>query len=109
MTEITFLVEADANGGYTAKATDAAIFTQAESLHELREAIKEAVVCHLDHVKAVPGTIKLMTGNAEVVAEMQVDRVDKMRMMRQAATDAGYLADLNEVNDDFSQIDGEAI
>jgi predicted RNase H-like HicB family nuclease len=44
--EIIFLVEDDHEGGYIAKAIGESIFTQADSLQELRELIKDAVHCH---------------------------------------------------------------
>ncbi|BAZ79250.1 MAG: 2-oxoisovalerate dehydrogenase E1 subunit beta [Sphaerospermopsis kisseleviana] len=44
--EIIFLVEEDDEGGYIAKAINQSIFTQADSLPELRELIKDAVHCH---------------------------------------------------------------
>ncbi|TAF07415.1 MAG: 2-oxoisovalerate dehydrogenase [Nostocales cyanobacterium] len=44
--EIIFLVEEDNEGGYIAKAINQSIFTQADSLSELRELIKDAVHCH---------------------------------------------------------------
>ena len=39
MTEIVFLVEEDAESGYTARALGEAIYTQAENLAELREEV----------------------------------------------------------------------
>ncbi|MFM6158996.1 MAG: 2-oxoisovalerate dehydrogenase E1 subunit beta [Sphaerospermopsis kisseleviana] len=44
--EIIFLVEEDDEGSYIAKAVNQSIFTQADSLEELRELIKDAVHCH---------------------------------------------------------------
>lgn len=44
--EVIFLVEEDAQGGYVAKALGHAIFTQAETVEELRRNVKEAVSCH---------------------------------------------------------------
>ncbi len=46
--ELTFLVEADPEGGYTARALEESIFTEAETLEELRLAIKDAVECHFE-------------------------------------------------------------
>ncbi|MGK7900904.1 MAG: 2-oxoisovalerate dehydrogenase E1 subunit beta [Hormoscilla sp.] len=46
MKEIIFLVEEGPEGGYIAKAIGESIFTQADSLQELREMIKDAVHCH---------------------------------------------------------------
>ena len=44
--EIVFVVEQAAEGGFVARAIDASIFTQADSLEQLRDAVREAVACH---------------------------------------------------------------
>jgi predicted RNase H-like HicB family nuclease len=46
--EIIFLVEEDPEGGYNAKALGESIFTEADSLEELKENIKNAIKCHFD-------------------------------------------------------------
>ncbi|HDM77465.1 MAG TPA: 2-oxoisovalerate dehydrogenase, partial [Deltaproteobacteria bacterium] len=46
--EIIFLVEEDPEGGYTAQALGHSIFTQADSIEELKEMVKDAVECHFD-------------------------------------------------------------
>lgn len=48
MEEIIFLVEESPEGGYTAKGLGVSIFTQADSLEEIRELVKDAVRCHYD-------------------------------------------------------------
>ena len=48
MNEIIFLVEDSPEGGYEAKALSASIFTEADTLDELRMMIKDAVECHFD-------------------------------------------------------------
>lgn len=48
MNEIIFLVEESAEGGYTARALGESIFTEADSIPELREMIRDAVLCHFD-------------------------------------------------------------
>lgn len=45
------MVEEAPEGGYVAKALGESIFTQAETLEELRMEIKEAVSCHFDDDK----------------------------------------------------------
>jgi hypothetical protein len=50
-TEIIFLVEEDAEGGYTAQALDEAIFTEADDLETLKIMVKDAVHCHFDMTK----------------------------------------------------------
>jgi len=47
MSEIIFEVREDeAEGGYTAAALGHDIFTEAETLEELRHMVREAVACH---------------------------------------------------------------
>jgi len=48
MSEVVFLVEEAPEGGYSARALGESIFTQAESLEELRENVRDAVRCHFD-------------------------------------------------------------
>jgi len=59
MTEIVFQVEEDPDGGFTARAVGASIFTEAETLEALRENIREAVNCHFENPKERPGTARL--------------------------------------------------
>jgi hypothetical protein len=47
-TEIIFLVEDSDEGGYEAKALGYSIFTEAESLDDLKKNIKDAVHCHFE-------------------------------------------------------------
>lgn len=56
--EVFFLVEEAPEGGYTAKALGESIFTQAETLEELRAEIKDAVACHFDEDR-LPKIIRL--------------------------------------------------
>lgn len=51
MSELIFLVEEAAEGGYVAKALGQSIFTAAETLQELRERVRDAVRCHFDDHK----------------------------------------------------------
>lgn len=46
MTEIVFLIEDAPEGGYTARALGESIFTEADDIAQLREAIRDAVRCH---------------------------------------------------------------
>ena len=48
MSEIIFLVEEAQEGGYNARATGQPIFTQGDSLAELRHNVREAVKVHFD-------------------------------------------------------------
>lgn len=56
--EIIFLVEESPEGGYTAKALGEAIFTEADTLEELKANIKDAVNCHFENGNA-PKIIRL--------------------------------------------------
>uniref|UniRef100_A0A7V0Z7R1 2-oxoisovalerate dehydrogenase n=1 Tax=candidate division WOR-3 bacterium TaxID=2052148 RepID=A0A7V0Z7R1_UNCW3 len=52
--EIIFIVEESLDGGYEARALGYSIFTEAETLEELRLAIKDAVKCHFPKGKVPP-------------------------------------------------------
>ena len=68
MTEIVFTVEEDVEGGYSARAHGAAIFTQADTLAELREGVKDAVRCHFPDEGQRPRIIRLHYVRDEVIA-----------------------------------------
>ncbi len=51
MTEILFTVEEAPEGGFTARAVGHSIFTEADTLDELRHNVREAVECHFDDVE----------------------------------------------------------
>ena len=46
--ETIFLVEEDPEGGFTASALGYSIFTQGDTLEELKNNIKDAIDCHFD-------------------------------------------------------------
>ena len=48
MSEIIFIVENSDEGGYTAKSLGYSIYTEGETLDELKENIKDAIKCHFD-------------------------------------------------------------
>jgi endonuclease III-like uncharacterized protein len=48
MSEVVFLVEDAIEDGFTARALDHAIYTEAESYDELRAQVRDAVHCHFD-------------------------------------------------------------
>lgn len=50
MNEIIFMVHEPPEGGYAAEALGHAIFTVADSLEELNEMVRDAVICHFDEV-----------------------------------------------------------
>ena len=66
--EIIFWVEEDGEGGYIAKAIGESIFTQADSIQELRELIKDAVHCHYPDEQNRPKLIRLHIVRDEVIA-----------------------------------------
>jgi hypothetical protein len=68
MTEIIFLVEDDLEGGYVAKAIGESIFTQADSIQELRELVRDAVQCHYSDQTTRPKLIRLHIVHDEVIA-----------------------------------------
>lgn len=67
MSEIVFLIEEAAEGGYSARALGEAIFTQAETFEELREQVRDAVRCHFDEGQG-PAVIRLHYVRDEVLA-----------------------------------------
>ena len=67
MNEIIFLVEEAPEGGYTAKALGEAIFTEAETLDELRDMIVDAVKCHFEEGR-LPKIVRLHYVREEVFA-----------------------------------------
>ncbi|MEA3422083.1 MAG: 2-oxoisovalerate dehydrogenase [Acidobacteriota bacterium] len=48
MKELFFIVEESSDGGYTARALGESIFTEGETIKEIKEAIKDAVKCHFE-------------------------------------------------------------
>jgi hypothetical protein len=66
MEEIIFLVEESDEGGYTAKGMGVSIYTEADTLEELKVAVKDAVHCHFDNNR--PKLIRLHMVKEEVFA-----------------------------------------
>jgi predicted RNase H-like HicB family nuclease len=52
VSELIFLVEEAPEGGYTARALGQSIFTEADTLSDLRANIREAVECHFEDGQA---------------------------------------------------------
>jgi predicted RNase H-like HicB family nuclease len=68
-TEIVFEVHEDeADGGYTAAALGHDVFTEADSLAELRANVREAVQCHFADSGDAPPVIRLHFVRDEVLA-----------------------------------------
>ena len=54
MKEIIFLVEEAEEGGYTARALGESIFTEGETMQELKNNIQEVLDCHFEDESAKP-------------------------------------------------------
>jgi predicted RNase H-like HicB family nuclease len=67
MSEIIFIVESSDEGGYTAKALGYSIYTEGETMDELKENIKDAVKCHFDG-KELPRIARLHMVKDEIMA-----------------------------------------
>ena len=67
MSEIIFVVEQAPEGGFSARALDASIFTQAETTEELHANVRDAVRCHFGDGD-VPKMIRLHFVRDEVIA-----------------------------------------
>lgn len=66
-TEIVFVVEEAAEGGYSARAAGASIFVDADDLAGLHAQVRDAVACHFDAADA-PKLIRLHFVRDEVIA-----------------------------------------
>ena len=66
MNEVFFLIEEAQDGGFIAKALGESIFTQAETLEDLKKEIKDAVKCHFDTDK-LPKIIRLHLVKEEIL------------------------------------------
>ena len=67
MDEIIFLVKPSDESGFEAKALGHSIFTEGETLEELRINIKDAVLCHFEENER-PRIIRLHMVTDEVMA-----------------------------------------
>ena len=56
--EITFTIRESPDGAYEARALDYSIFTQADSIEELKTMVRDAVSCHFAHGEK-PNVIRL--------------------------------------------------
>jgi len=66
MNELIFFVEEAPEGGFTARALGASIFTEADTLTELHEQVRDAVRCHFDEGQS-PKVIRLHFVREEVI------------------------------------------
>jgi len=67
MSELIFVIEEAPDGGYIARALGQSIFTEADTLAELPEKVREAVRCHFEEGKA-PKVVRLHHVREEVIA-----------------------------------------
>jgi hypothetical protein len=67
MSEIIFVIEEAAEGGFVARALGASIVTEADTLAALRVAIRDAVQCHFDDAER-PKVVRLHFVRDEVMA-----------------------------------------
>ena len=65
--EMVFLVEEAPEGGYTARALGAAIFTEAEDMEHLRRQVVDAVQCHFGDAQSKPRLVRLHMVKDEVI------------------------------------------
>lgn len=65
--EILFQVLESPEGGFEAKALSHSIYTEADTLDELREMIRDAVACHFDEAMR-PKIIRLHFVKEEIIA-----------------------------------------
>ncbi len=66
MEEIIFLVEESPEGGFIAKALGVSIFSEADTMEDLRKFVVDAVRCHFDDDKK--RIIRLHIVKEEVIA-----------------------------------------
>jgi len=66
MNELIFLVEEDPENGFNARALGQSIFTQGNTIDELKIKIKEAVECHFEELAELPKIIRLHYVKEEV-------------------------------------------
>ena len=67
MTEIIFEVGGDEVEGYSTRALGYSIYTDGDSLEEIRHNVKEAVDCHFDESMPRPKLIRLHFVRDEVL------------------------------------------
>lgn len=67
MNEIVFLVEEAPEGGFAARALGVSIFTEADTLPEIQENVRDAVRCHFEQ-EEMPRVIRLHYVREEVIS-----------------------------------------
>ena len=84
MTELIFVVEEAPDGGYTAQALGASIFTEADTWTDLQTQIRDAVLCHFDE-SGRPKVIRSIT-SARKSSRMRLPRDLRATSWRVART-----------------------
>jgi predicted RNase H-like HicB family nuclease len=59
MSELVFIVEEEADGGFVAHAVGESIVTQADTREELTAMVRDAVKCHFDRPQDAPSQVRL--------------------------------------------------
>jgi len=67
MNEIIFLIEEDPEGGFNARALGISIFTEGDSIEELKKNIFDALNCHFDKSEDIPKIIRLHYVREEIL------------------------------------------
>lgn len=67
MSELIFMVEEAADGGYTARALGESIFTEADTLEDLRGKVVDAVRCHFTDDSSRPKLVRLHLVKDEIL------------------------------------------
>ena len=67
MKELIFVAEEASEGGYTAQALGAGIFTEADDLKTLQQNVRDAVKCHFEDGQA-PAMVRLHFVRDELIA-----------------------------------------
>ena len=67
MSEIIFIVEEAPEGGFIAKSLGESIFTEGDTLKDLKNNIRESINCHFEDASA-PKVIRLHFVREEVMA-----------------------------------------
>jgi len=65
--EIIFLVEDSPEGGFTARALSHSIYTDADTIAELHDNVRDAISCHFEPAEK-PALIRLHFVRDEVIA-----------------------------------------
>ena len=66
--EVVFMVEENPEGGYAAKALGYPIFTEGDTISQLKENIKNAIKCHFDREEDIPKIIHIRIVKEETIA-----------------------------------------